>query len=78
MVAELIGAPKSGLLTVEEAATVLRIGRNMCYELIRRGEIPAIRLGRLIRVPSHALNRWIAAESGIDDDPVAPTAVVVH
>lgn len=47
------------LLTVEEAAAMLRIGRNTAYELIARGELPHVRLGRLIRVPRHALERWI-------------------
>jgi DNA binding domain, excisionase family len=42
------------LLTVEETAALLRIGRNTCYELLRQGQIPHIRLGRLIRVPRHA------------------------
>jgi excisionase family DNA binding protein len=28
------------ILSVAEAAKVLRIGRNSCYELVPRGEIP--------------------------------------
>lgn len=46
-------------LTVEETAAVLRIGRNTCYELIRQGQIPHIRLGRTIRIPTHALMSWL-------------------
>jgi excisionase family DNA binding protein len=52
------------LLTVEEAADLLRIGRNTCYELIKRGQIPHLRLGRLIRVPRHGLELWLAREAG--------------
>lgn len=37
------------LLTVPEAARFLRISRGLCYELIQRGELPALRLGRAIR-----------------------------
>jgi excisionase family DNA binding protein len=38
-------------LTVPEAAEELRIPRTRCYELIQRGELPAVRIGeRSIRV----------------------------
>ena len=53
------------LLTVEQAARLLRIGRGLCYELIARGELPAIRLGRVIRVPRFALEQWIARQAGV-------------
>ncbi len=50
------------LLTVREAAALLRISRNLAYELVARGEMPAIRLGRVIRVPRAALEEWLRAE----------------
>lgn len=57
------------VLTVEEAAHVLRIGRNSAYGLARRwidsgGEegLPAIRLGRCLRVPRSALERLLDGE----------------
>jgi len=38
-------------LTVPEVAEELRIPRSRCYELIQRGELPAVRVGeRSIRV----------------------------
>ncbi len=43
------------VLTVEEAADVLRISRGSAYEAIRADEIPHVRIGRTIRVPRHAL-----------------------
>lgn len=55
------------LLTVPEAAKLLRIGRNLAYELVARGEIPSVRLGRLIRVPRAALEERLRA-AGIPDD----------
>ena len=51
------------LLTVPEAARLLRIGRNLAYELVARREIPSVRLGRVIRVPRASLEQWIDAES---------------
>ena len=42
-------------LTPEEFWTYVGIGRASCYELLRRGEIPSMRFGRLIRIPKRAL-----------------------
>lgn len=47
------------LLKPSEAAQVLGIGRSLTYELIARGEIPSVRLGRCIRVPTESLQRWL-------------------
>ena len=57
------------LLKVPEAARLLRISRNLAYELVARGELPSVRLGRAIRVPRHALDAWIARQSGLPDPP---------
>ena len=39
-------------LTVPEAGRVyFDLGRNASYEAARRGDIPTIRIGRLLRVP---------------------------
>jgi excisionase family DNA binding protein len=46
-------------LTVEEAGTRLGISRTLAYELVRRGEIPSIRLGRRVLVPIRALERLV-------------------
>ena len=44
-------------LSVPEAGEWLGIGRNAAYEAARRGEIPTIKIGRLLRVPVVALER---------------------
>lgn len=53
----------SPLLTVPEAAALLRISRNKAYELVRLHLIPAVRLGRSIRIPRQALEGWILDQS---------------
>jgi excisionase family DNA binding protein len=50
-------------LTVEEAGTRLGISRTLAYELVRRGEIPSIRLGRRVLVPIRALERLVKSAS---------------
>jgi excisionase family DNA binding protein len=47
-------------VTVEEAARLLGIGRNSAYEAVRRGEIPAIRIGKRFVVPKAALERMLS------------------
>jgi hypothetical protein len=47
-------------LTVPEAGRVyFDLGRNASYEAARRGDIPTIRIGRLLRVPVVALERML-------------------
>ena len=50
------------LLKPSEVAQILGIGRSLIYELIARKEIPSIRLGRCIRVPSESLQRWLKSQ----------------
>ena len=57
------------VLTVDEAAGLLRIGRNTCYELIRQRRIPHVRLGRRVLIPRWGLEQWIAREAHIDPPP---------
>ncbi len=47
------------LLRVEEAAKLLRCGRNKVYELAATGEIPSLHIGRLLRIPEQELREWI-------------------
>ncbi len=47
------------LLTVEEAARRLGIGRSLAWQLVREGKLPSVRLGRLVRIPVRTLDDWI-------------------
>ncbi|MBE4740522.1 helix-turn-helix domain-containing protein [Streptomyces caniscabiei] len=53
------------LLTVEEAARRLQIGRTTCYGLIRSGELESIDIGRLRRVPADALAAYLARRRAV-------------
>jgi len=48
-------------LTIEEMALTLGIGRNSAYEAVKRGDIPSIRIGRRILVPTKALDNLLAS-----------------
>lgn len=51
--------PERLTLTVEEAAGLLGISRNLAYELVADGRLPSIRLGRRVLVPRQALYRLL-------------------
>jgi excisionase family DNA binding protein len=51
------------LLTVPQVEAALQLGRTRTYELLRSGEIPVLRVGRMIRVPRAALEVWVAQSS---------------
>jgi excisionase family DNA binding protein len=54
------------LLTVEEAAQVLSLGRTFFYNLLRCNEIASVKIGRCRRVPFEALEAYVAAQVGQD------------
>lgn len=47
------------VLSVPETARRLGVGRNTLYDAIQRGEIPTLRIGRRILVPTAALDRLL-------------------
>jgi excisionase family DNA binding protein len=46
-------------VTVEESGEILGIGRNSAYEGVNSGQIPSIRVGRRIVVPTAQLRRLL-------------------
>lgn len=51
-------------ITIDEIAQRLGISRNSAYEAARRGEIPTIKIGRLILVPEAAFERLLDVPVG--------------
>jgi len=45
--------------TIHETARILGIGRQLAYDRVRTGEIPAIRVGRRLLVPRWALEKML-------------------
>ena len=48
------------LLTINEVATALGMGRSIVYTLVATGEITSIKIGRLRRIPIAAVDEFIA------------------
>lgn len=54
-------------LSVPEAgASYFGLSRGAAYEAAKRGEIPTIRIGKLLRVPVRALEQMLTATQSID------------
>ncbi|HAF18754.1 MAG TPA: hypothetical protein DEV93_14940 [Chloroflexi bacterium] len=59
----------SVMLRPEEVAKVLRIGRTRTFELLGSGDLPVVRIGRVVRVPKAALDRWIDEHTAVRESP---------
>lgn len=47
------------VLTIDETARLLRISRGLAFAAARRGDIPAVRVGRRLLVPRDRLIAWL-------------------
>ena len=57
------GSPEPLLLTIEQAAERLGIGRTQLYSLMTSGELQVVRIGKCVRVPARALADWVDSRS---------------
>jgi excisionase family DNA binding protein len=53
-------APPVVLLSVRDVCAALQCGRTFVYDLLQKGELRAIKLGRLTRIPRAVLEEFIA------------------
>jgi excisionase family DNA binding protein len=58
------GPPLRLILTIEEAAERLGIGRTLMYALVSAGEVESVRIGRLRRIPADALTTYVQGLRG--------------
>jgi putative molybdopterin biosynthesis protein len=60
---------ESNPLTPAEVAEILKISKYTVYEMVKRGELPAYRVGKKIRVDSHDLQEYINKGKGNEPAP---------
>ena len=64
--------PAPLLLSVEEGAAQLRIGRSRMFDLLRRGEVLSVKVGGSRRIPYDSLrayvNRLVTEQAAPGDD----------
>jgi excisionase family DNA binding protein len=61
--------------TVPEAGRLLGLGRNAAYDAAKRGDIPTLRIGRLLLVPKVPFHRMLGMTGVITAAPTEITEV---
>jgi excisionase family DNA binding protein len=57
--AEIPPEPRRLVLTIEQAARRLGIGRTLMYSIVMNGEIESVTIGRLRRIPVECLTDYL-------------------
>ncbi len=66
-----------GLLTVDQTARRLGLGRTRIFDLMRSGQLASVRVGKSRRVPTTAVAAFIEVlESADDEGPASPAGPV--
>lgn len=55
----------SQVLTVRELSTLLRVGINAAYRLVRCGVIHSVRVGRQYRIPRSAVDEYLSEKQRV-------------
>jgi excisionase family DNA binding protein len=46
-------------ISLNELQEILGIGRTKAYDLVTSGDLPAVRIGRVIRINKQELTNWL-------------------
>ncbi|MDM5310349.1 helix-turn-helix domain-containing protein [Peribacillus frigoritolerans] len=49
-------------MTVQETAAYLGVSKDLIYNMVKTGELPAVKLGRRILFRKEVLERWMQAQ----------------
>ena len=53
-------------LTLREMQEMFSIGRTKAWQLVASGEVPAVKIGRSVRVSRRELERWLEEQRYLD------------
>jgi excisionase family DNA binding protein len=59
-------APAKLLLTMEEAAEAMSLGRTLMYQLVKGRQVRSIKVGRTRRIPTAALHEFVRRLSELE------------
>ena len=62
------------VMSARELAELLGLTEGTVYKKVRRGEIPAARIGRSIRFPRRLIEGWLQTEARAEAKPAARVA----
>lgn len=55
------------LYTIPEVAKYLKMSKSKVYYLAKQGKLPAIHIGKNVRVRESDLNKWVEEQAQISD-----------
>lgn len=50
-------------LLINEVANILRVSKAKVYEMVRKGELPSVNIGRAKRIPADMFDEWMQKNS---------------
>ena len=59
------------LLKSDEVAEILQVSKAHAYVLMKRGEIPTVRIGKIVRVRLEDLERYITEKATQNENPLS-------
>jgi excisionase family DNA binding protein len=62
----------SKLLTITEVAERLRLTSQTIYKMIKRGTLPAIRVGSQWRIPVEKIEQWLESQGAKSEKQTHP------
>jgi len=73
----MISSTEKLLLTIDEAALALSLSRGSLYQMVMDGTIPSVKLGGARRIPSAALESWVAEQAQAQAEELKPAPWVM-
>jgi excisionase family DNA binding protein len=65
----------NNVMTVPELAKYLRVHPSTIYRLLKRGDIPAFKVGADWRVNRESINKWLRQQEGVLHTVTKPVRV---
>ncbi|MBL7081297.1 MAG: helix-turn-helix domain-containing protein [Candidatus Omnitrophica bacterium] len=56
------------VMTARQLADYLQLNEMTIYKRVRLGEIPAVKMGRVLRFKKNVIDKWLEIESGWDQE----------
>lgn len=63
-------------MTVQEVAEYLQLNRQTVYRKVRAGQIPAVKIGKVLRFKRDVIDGWLRENSLPSDKRVRPRDLV--
>ena len=65
-----IEIPDTPTISVPKAGEIIGVGRDAAYKAAALGEIPTVKIGRYMRVPTQLLRKMLGLDDLPESDPL--------